>query len=79
MTTDVLIIGGGVTARRAAAIVSERYSVILAEDGAGASPYIHGLNVPLLEDDSKELFLTDTLESGKYQNNRALAKALAAA
>ena len=76
MTTDVLIIGGGVTARRAAAIVSERYSVILAEDGAGASPYIHGLNVPLLEDDSKELFLTDTLESGKYQNNRALAKAL---
>lgn len=76
MITDVLIIGGGVTARRAAAIVSERYSVILAEDGAGASPYIHGLNVPLLEDDSKELFLTDTLESGKYQNNRALAKAL---
>ncbi len=76
MTTDVLIIGGGVTARRAAAIVAEKYSVILAEDGSGASPYIHGLNVPLLENDSAELFLADTLESGKGQNDRSLARAL---
>ncbi len=76
MTADVLIIGGGVTARRAAALISEKYSVILAQDGAGASPYIHGLNVPLLEGDSTGLFLADTLESGKKQNNTALAKAL---
>ncbi len=76
MTSDVLIIGGGVTARRAAAILAEKYSVILLSDGAGASPYIHGLNVPLHESDSAELFLKDTLESGKYQNDRALARAL---
>ncbi len=76
MTADVLIIGGGVTARRAAAIVAEKYSVILAEDGSGASPYIHGLNVPLLKEDSTELFYADTLESGKHQNDKALAKAL---
>ncbi len=77
MRTDVLIIGGGITARRTAAVLSERYSVILVQDGAGASPYIHGLNVPLLENDSAELLYRDTLESGRYQNNKALAKALA--
>ena len=65
MTSDVLIIGGGITARRAAAIIAEKYSVTLVSDGAGASPYIHGLNVPLLEEDSRELFLSDTLKSGK--------------
>ncbi len=76
MTADVLIIGGGVTARRAAAIAAEKYSVILAEDGSGASPYIHGLNVPLLPEDSSELFYADTLESGKLQNDKLLARAL---
>lgn len=76
MNTDVLIIGGGITARRAAAIIAEKYSVTLVSDGAGASPYIHGLNVPLLKEDSKDLFLEDTLKSGKYQNDLALAQAL---
>lgn len=76
MTSDVLIIGGGITARRAAAIIAEKYSVTLVSDGAGASPYIHGLNVPLLEEDSRELFLSDTLKSGKYQNDPLLAQTL---
>lgn len=76
MKTDLLIIGGGVTARRAARMVAEKYSVILISDGCGASPYIHGLNVPLLKDDSTELFLSDTIRSGKSQNTPALAKAL---
>ncbi len=76
MKTDLLIIGGGVTARRAARIVAEKYSVILISDGCGASPYIHGLNVPLSKDDSTELFLSDTVRSGKSQNTPALAKAL---
>jgi aspartate oxidase len=64
ISADALIIGGGVTARRAAKIIAEKHSVILVSDGSGASPYIHGLNVPLLESDSKELFLSDTMESG---------------
>ncbi len=76
MTSDVLIIGGGITARRAAAIIAEKYSVTLVSDGAGASPYIHGLNVPLLKEDSMDLFLEDTLRSGKHQNAPALAEAL---
>ncbi len=76
ISTDALIIGGGVTARRAAKIVAEKYNVILVSDGSGASPYIHGLNVPLLESDSKELFLLDTMESGKWQNDPELAALL---
>ncbi len=76
MRTDVLIIGGGVTARRAAAILAEKYSVTLICDGAGASPYIHGLNVPLSPLDSEELFLRDSLESGKGQNDKALVATL---
>ena len=74
--TDVLIIGGGITARRAAKIISERYSVTIVCDGLGASPYVHGLNVPLGDDDSQELFYSDTLESGKHQNDKALVRAL---
>ena len=76
ISADALIIGGGVTARRAAKIIAEKHSVILVSDGSGASPYIHGLNVPLLESDSKELFLSDTMESGKWQNDPELAALL---
>lgn len=76
MKTDVLVIGGGITARRAASVISKKYSVTLLQDGAGASPFIHGLNVPLDSSDSAELFLSDTLESGKGQCDPELAKAL---
>ena len=74
--TDVLIIGGGITARRAAKIIAEKYAVTLVCDGLGASPYVHGLNVPLLMDDSEELFYTDTLISGKWQNDKELVRVL---
>ncbi len=76
MRADVLIIGGGITARRAADRISKKYSVILASDGMGASPYIHGINLPILPEDSSELFLKDTLESGHQQNDRELASLL---
>ena len=76
ISADALVIGGGVTARRAAKIIAEKYSVILVSDGSGASPYIHGLNVPLLESDSTELFFKDTMESGKWQNDPELARLL---
>ena len=54
--TDVLIIGGGITARRAAKIIAEKYDVTLVCDGLGASPFIHGLNVPLYGSDSTRCF-----------------------
>ncbi len=76
ISTDALIIGGGITARRAAKIIAEKYNVILVSDGSGASPYIHGLNVPLLESDSVELFYADTMESGRWQNAPELAALL---
>ena len=76
MKTDFLIIGGGITARRAASIIAEKYDVILICDGSGASPYVHGLNVPLGDDDSGELFLRDTISSGRGQNSSELARAL---
>ena len=76
ISADALVIGGGVTARRAAKIIAEKYNVILVSDGSGASPYIHGLNVPLLESDSTDLFYEDTMESGKWQNDPELARLL---
>lgn len=76
MITDILIIGGGITARRAAKIAAERYNVLLISDGGGSSPFIHGLNVPLLPEDSSELLYEDTIKSGAYQNVPSLAKAL---
>ncbi len=74
--TDALIIGGGITARRAAKIIAQKHGVVLVSSGCGASPYIHGLNVPLLDKDSEELFYADTMRSGKEQNDPALASLL---
>ena len=73
---DVLVIGGGLSARRCAQLLAQKYDVLLIQDGAGASPYIHGLCVPLAEGDSTELFIRDTMESGKHQNNPELVRAL---
>ncbi len=76
MQTDLLIIGGGLTARRAAAIAARGMRVTLLSDGAGASPFIHGLNVPLDPADSEELFFRDTMQSGAWQNDPTLVRAL---
>ena len=74
---DCLIVGGGLSAHLAASeIVKSGGRVALLSDGSGASPYIHGVNIPLHEKDSPALFLADTLEGGYHQSNRALAKAL---
>ena len=79
ISADALVIGGGVTARRAAKIIAEKYNVILVSDGSGASPYIHGFNVPLLESDSTDLFYEDTMESGKWQNDPELETIISSA
>ncbi len=76
MKTDILVIGGGLAARRCAYEAAKRAKTLLICDGAGASPYIHALNVPLYEQDSMECFIKDTLRSGAYQNDRELAETL---
>ena len=62
---DVLVIGGGLAGWRAAeAAVKAGASVALVANGAGNSPDIHAINVPVRADDSVELFIDDTLQSG---------------
>jgi len=62
---DVLVIGGGLAGWRAAeAAVKAGASVALVANGAGNSPDIHAINVPVRADDSISLFIDDTLKSG---------------
>ena len=75
--TDVLVIGGGLAGWRAAeAAVNAGASVALVANGAGNSPDIHAINVPVREDDSVELFVEDTLKSGRGGCERALVEVL---
>lgn len=74
---DVLIIGGGLAGWRAAeAAVKAGASVALVANGAGNSPDIHAINVPVCEDDSVERFIDDTLRSGRGECDRALVETL---
>jgi fumarate reductase (CoM/CoB) subunit A len=52
--------------------------VLIANSGRGASPFVHGFNIPLDTSDSAEIFLKDTLKSGYYQNDLRLARKLCA-
>ena len=75
--SDILIIGGGLAGWRAAeAAVSGGASVTLVANGVGNSPDIHALNCPVLTEDSVNLFIEDTLSSGKFQNDRALVEVM---
>ena len=75
--TDVLIIGGGLAGWRAAeAAVKRGASVALVANGAGNSPDIHAINVPVREDDSVERFIDDTLRSGRGGCDRKLVEVL---
>ncbi len=76
MKTDILVIGGGLAARRCAHEAAKGAKTLLISDGAGASPYIHALNVPLLAEDSVECLMEDTLRAGAYQNDQELVKVL---
>ena len=76
-SVDVLIIGGGLAGWRAAeAAVNAGASVALVANGAGNSPDIHAINVPVREDDSVERFIDDTLRSGRGGCDRALVETL---
>ena len=75
--TDVLVIGGGLAGWRAAeAAVKAGASVALVANGAGNSPDIHAINVPVRDDDSVERFIDDTLKSGRGGCDRALVEVL---
>lgn len=74
--TDILVIGGGLSGRRCAEAASKNADVLLICDGMGASPYVHGINIPLYPEDSVECFINDTLESGKFQNDKRLVEVL---
>ena len=77
MENDVLVIGGGLAGWRAAeAAAKAGASVALVANGAGNSPDIHALNVPVGPDDSVELFIEDTLRSGRGACDRALVETL---
>ena len=74
---DVLVIGGGLAGWRAAEAAAKRgASVALVANGAGNSPDIHAINVPVREDDSVERFIDDTLRSGRGGCDRALVETL---
>ena len=74
---DVLVIGGGLAGWRAAeAAVEAGASVALVANGAGNSPDIHALNVPVGPEDSVELFIEDTLQSGGGACDPALVETM---
>ena len=74
---DVLVIGGGLAGWRAAeAAVEAGATVALVANGAGNSPDIHALNVPVGPGDSVGLFIEDTLRSGRGACDPALVETL---
>ena len=74
---DVLVIGGGLAGWRAAeAAVNAGASVTLVANGAGNSPDIHAINVPVRDDDSIARFVDDTLKSGRGGCERELVEVL---
>ena len=62
--TDILIVGGGLAGRNAAAEIRESdpaLRVLLCDTGGAASSEIMGFSAPVHPDDSPELFLRDIL------------------
>ena len=78
MTTDVLIIGAGLTGTVAAdeIIRHSDLQVVQLGSGSGASPYIHGFCMPVGENDSQALLYEDTMASGYGQSDPSLVQSL---
>lgn len=77
LSASCLIIGGGLSAYVAAReIISTGKSVVLIAAGSGASPYVHGIQVPTLPQDSASIFLSDTYEGGCRQGKYPLEQIL---
>ncbi len=80
MKTDILIVGGGLSAYCAAyeIVKNSDLQVTILAPGGGASPYIHGFCLPVGEGDSQELFYEDTVKSGYGQGRKDLIGRLCA-
>lgn len=78
MKTDILILGGGLSAVCAAyeIVKNSDLTVSLLQCGGGASPHIHGFCLPIGEDDSEELFFEDSVTSGYRQGRESLVRRL---
>lgn len=75
---NLVVIGAGLSGLVAAWEISkdEDIHVWVLSTGTGASPYVHGLNIVLRQEDSIECFKTDTLTSGYYLNDPVLVDIL---
>lgn len=72
------IIGGGLAALMAAYTLSEQSEtdISLFYTGSGASPFVHGFNIPLDPGDSPRIFAADIEKSGCGLSNPRLVKKL---
>ena len=81
--TDVLVIGGGITALRAAVTAADsNVDVILVDKGipskSGGGPVAFSVLAGIIEEpDSADVFFNDLMRSGQYMNNPRVARALA--
>ncbi len=85
MGIKVLIAGKGLTGLMAAWQLLEQagsgkaehnLEIEIVSDGSGASPYVHGFNVPLHPNDTVDIFKQDTMEGGYALSNPALVDCL---
>ncbi len=75
---DVLIIGGGLSGLMAAKYLIDNSQLrpLILSDGRGASPWIHGISVPVSRGDSEEAFYQDVMASGRGLSRPELIRAL---
>ncbi|MBQ8804756.1 MAG: FAD-binding protein [Tyzzerella sp.] len=81
MGIKVLIVGKGLTGLMAAWQLLEKtgsaeLEIEIVSDGSGASPYVHGFNVPLHPNDTVDIFKQDTMDGGYGLSNSELVKYL---
>ena len=75
---NAVVIGAGLSGLMAARELSKNrnINVRILSTGAGASPYVHGFNIPLAEEDSVDCFRLDTLKNGYFLNKPQLVDIL---
>ncbi len=78
LSADVLVLGGGLAGLTAARRLLElkNADVLIVADGQGASPWVHGFNVPLGPGDSAGCFYDDTVKSGRGAADEKLVRVL---
>ena len=77
--TDALVIGTGLSGLLAARTLTKKFptaKILMIGNGLGASPYVHGFNMVLHEEDSMDSFKEDTVVGGRNQSKDELVDAL---